>query len=533
MEFMGFSCAKFVNKAAVGLMMLAWSMPASPQGKSRASTASPHEPAQEQQAQEPQSQNPPSQSPTAETPVVQTPAPKTNGSEIQPLPSPTDATAAARQAAPPASGELLHLTFQQALDLARKNATQFQATVVNAGVLHEDAKQARNTLLPTVTYNNSALYTQSIPGVETVSTAGKAEPVAAPPVIYIANNAPHEYTSQADIHESIDMSALSNWRRASAAAAVARAQMEIAKRGLVVTVAQTYYKVGAAQHKLETAQLAAGEGDKFFQLTQKLEGGGEVAHADVIKAELQMRDRRRQLQEAQLALLNARLDLAVLIFPNFNDNFEVADDIHAAAPLPSIEEIQQQGTKDNPDLRAALEVVRQSRYDVFGARAGYLPSLSFDYFYGIDAPRFAVNAELGNGRQYSNVGSSWLATLNIPIWNWGTTQSKVKQAELKQAQAKREFSLAQRRLIAEIQSLYAEASTALSELEDLRRSGELASESLRLVTLRYQNGESTVLEVVDAQTTFTTANAAYQDGALRYRVALASLQTLTGVSTNP
>jgi outer membrane protein TolC len=258
-----------------------------------------------------------------------------------------------------------------------------------------------------------------------------------------------------------------------------------------------------------------------------------VAHADVIKAELQMRDRRRQLQEAQLALLNARLDLAVLIFPNFNDNFEVADDIHASAPLPSIEEIQQRGTKDNPDLRAALEAVRQARYDVFGARAGYLPSLSFDYFYGIDAPRFATHTVLPTGERFSNLGYSWLATLNIPIWNWGTTQSKVKQAELKQDQAKREFSLAQRKLIAEIQSLYAEASTALSELEDLKRSGELASESLRLVTLRYQNGEATVLEVVDAQTTFTSANSAYQDGALRYRVALASLQTLTGISTNP
>src|SRR6202166_2245806 len=167
------------------------------------------------------------------------------------------------------------------------------------------------------------------------------------------------------------------------------------------------------------------------------------------------------------------------------------------------------------------------------ARAGYLPSLSFDYFYGIDAPRFATHTVLQTGERFSNLGYSWLATLNIPIWNWGTTQSKVKQAELRQAQAKREFSLAQRKLIAEIESLYAEASTALSELEDLKRSGELASESLRLVTLRYQNAEATVLEVVDAQTTFTSANSAYQDGALRYRVALASLQTLTGVSTNP
>jgi len=38
---------------------------------------------------------------------------------------------------------------------------------------------------------------------------------------------------------------------------------------------------------------------------------------------------------------------------------------------------------------------------------------------------------------------------------------------------------------------------------------------------------------VDAQTTFAAANAAYQDGAVRYRVALANLQTLTGVLTTP
>jgi len=36
----------------------------------------------------------------------------------------------------------------------------------------------------------------------------------------------------------------------------------------------------------------------------------------------------------------------------------------------------------------------------------------------------------------------------------------------------------------------------------LNRSAELAEESLRLIILRYRNGESTVLEVADAQTTF-------------------------------
>ncbi|HEV2021934.1 MAG TPA: TolC family protein, partial [Terriglobales bacterium] len=75
---------------------------------------------------------------------------------------------------------------------------------------------------------------------------------------------------------------------------------------------------------------------------------------------------------------------------------------------------------------------------------------------------------------------------------------------------------------------YGEAEAARSELETLRSSAELASESLHLTMLRYQSGEASVLEVVDAQNTLTQARNAYDDGEARYRVALASLQTLTG-----
>jgi outer membrane protein TolC len=425
-----------------------------------------------------------------------------------------------------AAGTPLRLTLQDALDRARQNSTQFQAAMTNAGLAREDRKQAFASLLPTASYNNSAIYTQG---------TGLANQLVTPtlsPVVFIANNAVHEYVSQANVHEAIDLAAIQNFRRASAAAAVARAQQEIASRGLVVTVVHNYYAVAAAQQKLEAAKRTNDEGQSFFKITQDLEHGGEVAHSDVIKAELQATDRKRQLQEAQLGLLNARLDLAVLIFPDFNDSYEVADDLHAAVALPTLGEVQQRAARDNPDLRAALASVQEAGHDVTGARAGYLPSLSLDYFYGIDAAHFAVNTAVG-GQKFSNLGSAATATLSIPIWNWGATQSRVKQAELRSSQAKRELSLAQRRLLAEIQSLYAEADTAASELSGLSRSAELAGDSLRLVTLRYKNGESTVLEVVDAQTTFSSANSAYQDGAVRYRVALANLQTLTGVLTTP
>jgi outer membrane protein TolC len=418
----------------------------------------------------------------------------------------------------PATSPALRLTLQDALARARKNSTQFQSALTDAALAREDKTQARDALLPGVNYNTQALYTDS-------NGPGNG-------VRYIANNAVHEYISQGNVHQTLDLASISSFRRASAAAAVARAKAEIASRGLVVTVVQRYYAVSAAQQKLQSAQKAADEGDRFFKLTQDLEHGGEVAHSDVIKAELQMQERRRQLLEAQLAFLNSRLDLAVLIFPDFNDNYEVADDLHSAAPLPALAEVQQQAARDNPDLGAALAAVREAGSGVTGARAGYLPSLALDYWYGIDAPRFAANSVI-NGQRFSNLGSSASATLSIPIWNWGATQSRIKQAELRRSQAQRELSLAQRKLLAEIRSLYAEAETALNELAGLNRSAELAAESLRLITLRYKDGEATVLEVVDAQSTNAQANGAYQDGAVRYRVALANLQTLTGVLTTP
>jgi outer membrane protein TolC len=73
-----------------------------------------------------------------------------------------------------------------------------------------------------------------------------------------------------------------------------------------------------------------------------------------------------------------------------------------------------------------------------------------------------------------------------------------------------------------------EATAAQAQLNSLKRSLDLATESLRLTDLRYEAGESTVLEVVDAQSTLAQARNAYDDGLSRYRIAVATIQTLTG-----
>jgi outer membrane protein TolC len=174
------------------------------------------------------------------------------------------------------------------------------------------------------------------------------------------------------------------------------------------------------------------------------------------------------------------------------------------------------------------------------ARYAYLPSFAFDFYYGIDANQFAARTNYptqATGRSTlpnyevpyrQNLGFVGQVTLSVPIWTWGSTQSKVRQASLRRQQAELDLRQAQRTLRANVESFYREAQTARTQLDSLRSSVDLSAESLRLTLLRYQAGEATALEVVDAQTTVTQARNAYEDGVARYRAALASLQTLTG-----
>jgi len=410
----------------------------------------------------------------------------------------------------------LTLTLQDALQRAKVNSPEFRAALTEAGLAHEDKVQSRAALLPNVNYDNQIIYTQ---GNSTRSNTPT----------FIANNGVHEYISQGNVHQEFSLTTYGDFRRAAAAEALAKAKAEIATRGLVVTVVKTYFGLVVAQRKYGTEQLAAEEARKFLDISQKLESGGEVAHSDVIKAQIQFQQQQRDLQEARLEMEKARLELAVLLFPDFNENFSVIDDLQMPLALPELSEAQQMAGRKNPDIRAALAALQVAKHEVTSAWGGIAPSATVDYFYGIDASRFATRQfDPGSGVFIQNLGSSIVGTVQFPLWNWGANWSKVKQANLRRTQAQVELSFAQRQLIGNLRSFYDEAATARSELESLRQSAELTTEGLRLTNLRYQAGESTVLEVVDAQNTLTQARNAYADGQARYRVALATLQTVTG-----
>jgi outer membrane protein TolC len=403
------------------------------------------------------------------------------------------------------------ITLDEAIHRAQANEPAFAASSAESRAAALDRSIARAELMPGVVYHNQALYTQ--PNGQKNQDTQK----------FIANNAVREYTSQAAITETLGLGQVAGVHRADAAAARAAAELEIARRGLVETVTGLFYGSLAADTKLAVAERAHQEATDFTGLTGKREQAREAAHADVVKAQLAEQQRQREWQDAKLAAEKAHLELGVLLFPDPRTAYTLAA-AEAAAELAPRAEIDEAAAKNNPELKSALASLQVSDADVLAARAAYLPDLGLNVNYGIDAPQFAVNGP----DHIRNLGYSASVTLDIPVWDWLSTQHKVKQSTIRRDAAKVALTAAQRRLIANLDEAYSEAAAARDQLASLDASVATAKESLRLTKLRYTEGEATVLEVVDAQNAFVGAENEREDGRVRFQAARANLQTLTG-----
>jgi outer membrane protein TolC len=435
--------------------------------------------------------------------AIQPPAPQTSSASTQ------SSTAA--------------ISLDEAIARARTSEPAFAAASAQAKNARLDQSIARAAMLPNAVYDNQFLYTQGGAGI--IGDPAKAkDPLQRPASLprFIANNGVHEYVSQASVTENIGPQQFNAVSKASAALSVATAELEIARRGLVATVVGLFYASSIADRRITVAQRAANEADSLTTLTQQRETAREVAHADVVKAQLQQQQRDRDLADAKLNADKARLDLAVLLFPDPRTPYTLL--VPDTPPVPARADVEAALARSNPELASAFASSHLANLNVTSARLGYLPDLSLNYTYGIDSSQFGLYNILGD----RNLGYSASATLDIPLWDWFATRDRVHQSEINREVARTALNNTQRKLIAALEEDYAEAVAAHDQLDSLNLSVTTAAEGLRLMRLSYTAGETPILEVVDAENSLTEAELAREEGIVRYQTALANLQLLTG-----
>ncbi|MDX6385053.1 MAG: outer membrane protein, partial [Blastocatellia bacterium] len=304
--------------------------------------------------------------------------------------------------------------------------------------------------------------------------------------------------------------------------AAAHAGAEVAKRALAQAVLETYYglALAIAQRTAAEGNLAAAE--EFERITSLLLSGGEIPAVDLIRAHLQTIARRDELVRARANEEVAAGSLRVLVGYDFLRPISTTDLVLA---LPNDDEFQQFNPTDvqrRPEFAQLEAQLRAATQEIKIARADRLPGLSYSLLGGFDTD------SLRGPRLKEHTGVSAAMSLTIPIFDWGATRSKERQARLRVQLAENERTLAMRGFT---QQFFAARSQAVSAATRVRlaREGVLqAQDNLSASIARYRAGEAQIVEVTDAQTTLVTQRTALYQALFDYQTALGRLRQATG-----
>jgi outer membrane protein len=424
-------------------------------------------------------------------------------------PSPSPATA------PQSNSNVSTLSLDDALRLANAVASDYQIAILNEKVAAEDIKQARAALLPKVSAPLSYIYTSPALGLP------PGEPRAPS---YIANNAIGEYEALLNVSGDLDVAGKlrATVLKNRALLAAAHAGTEVARRALAQAVIEAYYGLALA-----TAQRTAAEGnlaaaEEFEHITALLLGGGEVAPVDLTRAQLQTIARRDELEKARVAEEVAAGSLRVLVGYEFTRPIGTND---LALALPADNEYQQFKAEDvskRPEFTQLEQQMRAAVQEIKIARADRLPSLTYSMNGGFDTD------SLKGPRLKEHSGVSAALSLSVPIFDWGATRSKERQAKLRVQVAENERAIATRGFTQEFYAARAQAGNALTRIALARDGVAKAQDNLAASIARYRAGEAQIVEVTDAQTTLVAQRTALYQALFDYQIALEKLRRATG-----
>jgi outer membrane protein TolC len=465
----------------------------------------------------------PAQTPSVAPSPNPTPQPQSTPFAVPGAPGPSSipaATPAAGSTPPPVSlgsqtpQNINPLTLDEALRLANTQASTFQQAGLNEQIAAEDVKQAQAAFLPKVSAPLSYIYTSPALG----------QPAGTPRApSFIANNAISEYQAFVNVSGDFDIAGRlrATLARNRALLAAAHAGTDVAKRALAEAVLETYYALALAiaQRTAAEGNLAAAE--EFEHITSLLLSGGEIPPVDLTRAHLQTISRRDELEKARANEEVAAGALRVLVGYDFSRPISTTD---LALVLPNDNEFQQFNPGDiprRPEFAQLEAQLRAAKQDIRIARADRLPALSYSMNGGFDSD------SLKGPRLKEHSGVSAAVSLTIPIFDWGATRSKERQARLRVQLAENERTAALRGFT---QQFYAARSQAASAAERVRlaREGVLqAQDNLAASIARYRAGEAQIIEVTDAQTMLVTQRAALYQALFDYQTALGRLRQAT------
>jgi len=400
-------------------------------------------------------------------------------------------------AAVPAFGEVVSL--REAVNRALKSNHLLKAASLEQGAVQEGVAISKSRYLPRVWLESGAVLSST---PSTVFMMKLNEGRIDPGTDFAAGHLNHP-DAQGDFQTSVkleqpllDFGIATGVDIAKKDAEAGKASLDQTREQTAFRVYNAYLDVRRARAYRDIADQAVSDAREHVRLAKVRERDGVGLKSDQLRAATELSEAEQQLISAVNDLELARLRLNLVVGGPEGAALDIGD--APLLPEPGGDLIAL-AHKSRPELKGAQTAVEKGELTVRQANNAYLPTVYASAGYQVNDR----NLPLG----YDN--DSWNVGINLR-WDLfdGTRRSHEKgRAELSRQAASEVLENGRREVALQVTEGVMRRREAAAKLVSARAALEAAREGVRLVSLRFGNGLSSMVELMDAEATLNRTRA--------------------------
>ncbi len=300
---------------------------------------------------------------------------------------------------------------------------------------------------------------------------------------------------------------------------------EVAQRySVALTVKTQYFNVLAANEQLAASKQLLEQAQQQLTVASAKMKAGVATLADSLTSAIAVGNAKLSILTAENSLRNANAALTRLVASPVMVTATLADTMDTGKV--ELDEAQLLSmVSDGPSVRQSTQALEAARAQHKAATTPYMPTIALNASYGQN-PKQSQNFNFGGGPTATS--TRFGLSLNYTIFNNYTREQSLLVARVNAENAEANLRDAKALVVQNLTTFLSNYRTAQSTIELQLLTIQSAREALRVVQQRYNLGTSSLLEVLQAETTLDNARAQLINARVNARIAKANIEALIG-----
>jgi outer membrane protein TolC len=394
------------------------------------------------------------------------------------------------------------ITLAQALELARRNNRQLQASLLTLQQSQAALRQAQATLLP-----NANLQTQIQRSGSSVDSA-PGQPSTTSSFSGTASLTYDLYTSG---------QRLANIRATEEQVRYYRLDVERESEDIRLNVITAYYNVQLGDQQVLIQQAAVRNAQASLRDTQALERAGVGTRFEVLQAQVNLATYQQNLTNAIAQQRIYRRNLANILSLSQSVDVSAADPVTLAGLWnQSLEESIVLAFKNRPELQQQLAQRNINEQRRRQALSQLGPQVSLVAQYGL--------SDVFNDNRSVDDNYAIGVRANVLLFDGGASRAQADQYKAASRSSEVQFADTRNQIRYQVEQAYFQLQSNLENVQTANVALEQAREALRLARLRFQAGVGTQTDVINQETALTQSEGNRVTAIINYNLALAQIQ---------